>query len=88
MPADGPNKEAQGYGQGYEYVATGFTFAFAILAFGALGWLVDGWLHTRPLFAIIGSFVGGTAGFLRIYYQVQGDIAEDKKERAAGSKKP
>ncbi len=83
MPADdpSPNREAQDYGRGWEYVATGFTFAAAILAFGALGWLVDGWLHTRPLFAIIGSFVGGTAGFLRIYYQVQREIDAEKKER-------
>lgn len=88
MPEDGPSKEAQDYGRGYEYVATGFTFAFAILAFGALGWLVDGWLHTRPLFAIIGSFVGGTAGFLRIYYQVQGEIDAEKREAGGGKREP
>ena len=87
MP-DNPNREAQDYGRGYEYVAAGFTFAAAILAFGALGWVIDGWLHTRPLFAIIGSFVGGTAGFLRLYYQVQGEIDAEKKEQGAGSKKP
>jgi len=84
MPTDDSNQEARDYGRGWEYVATGFTFAFAILAFGALGWLVDGWLHTRPLFAIIGSFVGGTAGFLRIYYQVQGEIDAEKKGRGSG----
>ena len=79
MPQDDENKIAKGYGQGYEYVAVGFTFAFAILAFGALGWLVDGWLHTRPLFAIIGAFAGGFGGFMNIYYRVMRDTGAGKK---------
>ena len=62
----------------YAYVGMGFTFAIAILVFGAAGWVVDGWLHTRPLFAIVGAFVGGFAGFMSIYYRVQRDIAEKK----------
>ena len=79
MPQDDENKTARGYGQGYEYVAVGFTFAFAILAFGALGWLVDGWLHTLPLFAIIGAFAGGFGGFMNIYYRVMRDTGAGKK---------
>src|SRR4029077_12757220 len=61
---------AQGFGEGYSYVAAGFTFAFAILLFGALGWLVDGWIHTRPPFAIVGGVIGGFGGVLRIYFPV------------------
>ena len=64
---------ARGYGQGYEYFAMALTFVIAILLFGAGGSFVDGWVHTRPLFAIIGAFVGGFAGFMRIYYQVKQD---------------
>jgi F0F1-type ATP synthase assembly protein I len=79
MPTDDENKTAQGYGQGYEYVAVGFTFAVAILAFGALGWLVDSWLHTLPLFAIVGAFVGGFGGFMNIYYRVKRDTEARKK---------
>jgi F0F1-type ATP synthase assembly protein I len=79
MPSDDENKTAQGYGQGWEYVAVGFTFAFAILAFGALGWVVDGWLHTRPLFFIIGAFAGGFGGFMNIYYRVKRDTEARKK---------
>ncbi|HYK10290.1 MAG TPA: AtpZ/AtpI family protein [Gemmatimonadales bacterium] len=74
---------ARGFGEGYSYVAAGFTFAFAILAFGALGWLVDGWTHTRPLFALIGAFVGGTGAFLNLYYRVQREIEEEKKRRGS-----
>jgi F0F1-type ATP synthase assembly protein I len=68
---DGP--AAKGYGQGYEYFGMALTFVFAILLFGAAGWLLDGVVHTRPLFAIIGAFVGGFGGFMRIYYRVRRD---------------
>jgi F0F1-type ATP synthase assembly protein I len=73
MSNDDDNSTARGYGLGWEYVAVGFTFAFAILGFGALGWLVDGWLGTRPLFAIVGAFLGGFGGFMNIYYRVKRD---------------
>lgn len=79
MPDDDKNSEARNYGLGYEYVAMGFGFAFAILAVGGLGWLVDGWLHSRPWFAIAGSFLGGFGGFMSIYYRVIKDTVQDKK---------
>ena len=55
--------------------AMALTFVVAILLFGAAGWFLDGLLHTRPLLAIIGAFVGGFAGFMRIYYRVKADTA-------------
>jgi len=76
---EGPG--ARGYGQGYEYFAMALTFVIAILLFGAGGWFLDGVTHTRPLFAIIGAFVGGFAGFMRIYYRVKADTAGKGGER-------
>jgi F0F1-type ATP synthase assembly protein I len=66
---EGP--EAKGYGEGYEYFGMALTFVVAILLFGAGGWYLDGRLGTRPLLAIVGAFVGGFAGFMRIYYRVK-----------------
>jgi len=63
------------YGQGYAYFGVALNFTIAILLFGAAGWFVDGWVHTRPLFAILGAFVGGFAGFMSIYYRVKRDTA-------------
>lgn len=65
--------EAKGYGQGYAYFGLALNFTIAILLFGAAGWFVDGLVHTRPLFTIIGAFVGGFAGFMSIYYRVKKD---------------
>jgi F0F1-type ATP synthase assembly protein I len=65
-----------GYGQGYAYFGMALNFTVAILLFGAGGWFLDGWIHTRPLFAIIGAFVGGFAGFMSIYYRVKRDTAK------------
>jgi F0F1-type ATP synthase assembly protein I len=62
-----------GYGPGYDYFAMALTFTVAILLFGAGGWYLDGKLHTRPLLAILGAFVGGFLGFMRIYYRVRRD---------------
>jgi F0F1-type ATP synthase assembly protein I len=42
-------------------------------SFGAAGWLVDGWLGTRPLFALVGAGLGGFGGFMTIYYRVKQD---------------
>ncbi len=63
------------YGRGYAYFGMALNFTAAILLFGAAGWAVDGWLHTRPLFAVAGAFLGGFAGFMSIYYRVKRDTA-------------
>ena len=83
MPPDDQNRTAKSFGQGYAYVGVGFSFAAAILAFGALGWLLDGWLGTRPLFAIAGAFLGGFGGFMSIYYRVKRDTEAERREREA-----
>jgi len=88
MPGEKPDPAARGFGQGYEYVAVSFAFAFAILLFGAGGWVVDGWLHTRPLFAIVGAFLGGFAGFMNLYYRVQRDTQTRKPERDTRNGQP
>ena len=66
----------------------GFTFVIAVLLFGGLGWLVDGWLGTRPLFAIAGGFIGGVAWFLNLYYRVRREIEAGTRARGPGTRDP
>ena len=74
MPDDDKQSPlGRGFGEGYKYVALALAVPIAMLLFGGVGWLVDGWLHTRPLFAIIGGFLGAFAGVARIYYRVTGE---------------
>ena len=76
---------AKDYAQGYAYFGMALNFTIAILLFGALGWLIDGWLHTRPLVAIAGAFLGGFAGFMSIYYRVKKDTAEKGGGKRGGT---
>jgi F0F1-type ATP synthase assembly protein I len=84
MPPDDGNRFARGFGQGYEYVAVGFQLAAVILVFGGLGWLVDGRLHTRPLFALVGFLVGTVGWFVSLYYRVKRDTEARKREAGSG----
>ena len=73
MPDDDKQSPlGRGFGEGYEYVALALAVPIAMLLFGGVGWVMDGWLRTRPLFAIVGGFVGAFAGIARIYYRVKG----------------
>jgi len=81
MRPDDERSAARSYGQGYQYFAMALTFAAAILVFGAGGWALDGVLHTRPLFAILGALLGGFAGFMRMYYRVRADMAQREERR-------
>jgi F0F1-type ATP synthase assembly protein I len=84
MPPDEKRSAARGYGQGYAYFAMALNFVAAILLFGAVGWVVDGRLGTRPLVAVLGAFVGGFAAFMRIYYRVKADTDAEKREGGRG----
>lgn len=73
---------AKGFGIGYAYVAAGFQFVGAILLFMFLGWVVDGWLHLRPVLMILGAFLGGALGFYAIYRRVEEDTNRLRRDRS------
>lgn len=61
-PEPDDSAESRGYGAGYAIVAAGFQLAFAVLLFLGAGILVDRWLHTKPIFTLVGVVVGLGAG--------------------------
>lgn len=56
--------------EGAEFLGHGMAWALSTLLFLFLGRYVDGWLGTRPIFTIIGAFIGAGAGFYSIYHSV------------------
>jgi F0F1-type ATP synthase assembly protein I len=46
----------------------GFTLVALVVAFTGLGYLADGWLHTRPWLMVAGVFVGAGLGFTYMVY--------------------
>ncbi len=84
MADDDRNRFGRNFGEGYAYVAVGFQLAAIILVFGGLGWVVDGWLHTRPLLAIAGFLLGTVGWFVSLYYRVQRDTEAAKRKTRKG----
>lgn len=60
----------------------------AIAVGGFLGWLLDGWLETKPLFLIIMLLLGIVTGFVNVWRTTQGighavgyaQLHKDKKQ--------
>jgi len=73
------SSESRGFGAGYSIVAAGFTLAFATLLFLGAGVLVDRWLHTRPIFTLIGVLVGLGAGMYAFLVRVLAESPPRKK---------
>lgn len=53
-----------------QYLGYGLQWALATVLFLFLGWLLDGRVGTKPLFTIVGAFVGAGAGFYSLYYHL------------------
>ena len=58
-------------GEGYKYVSLGLTFAGGIIFFLALGFGLDRWLGTTPVFILIGTFLGTILSFISVYRKLQ-----------------
>lgn len=70
MTTQGPRP---GFGVGTKYLAAAMRFAGGIVMFlfGGLG--LDRWLHTTPLFTLVGAGVGAVLGFLSVYREFRAD---------------
>ncbi len=65
-PAGGP-RGSESASQLGEVAGFGLTMALATALFAWLGSLLDGRLHTEPLFVLVGAFGGFGAGFYSMY---------------------
>jgi F0F1-type ATP synthase assembly protein I len=63
----------------------GMDFALVVLVFLGLGYALDRWLGTRPLF-MIGLVLFATIGqFIKMYFEYTAEMKEHEAQRAAGS---
>lgn len=45
-----------------------------------IGYLLDQWLHTRPLFLVIFAFFGLVAGLINLYHIMVIDVQKERDE--------
>jgi F0F1-type ATP synthase assembly protein I len=87
-----PEQPDKAIGQGYKYLGSGLRFGGAIVMFLLAGLAVDSWLNTKPLFILIGTFVGAGLGFVSIWRELKADPANRSTwkggKRGAGSGEP
>jgi F0F1-type ATP synthase assembly protein I len=62
-------------------MSLGLTWALSTALFLYLGMLVDGWLDTKPVFTLVGAFVGAAAGFYYLYSQLMAGVGKNKRDR-------
>jgi F0F1-type ATP synthase assembly protein I len=77
-PGKGPGREL---GEAYQWVALGFTFGAAVVVFTGIGWLLDKWLRTIPIFTVVATLVGAVLGFLSVYFRIRRSTEESSRKR-------
>jgi F0F1-type ATP synthase assembly protein I len=70
MAERGPNR---GFGEGTQYLAAAMRFAGAVVLFLFGGLALDRWIHTTPLFTLIGALGGAALGLLSVYREFRSD---------------
>lgn len=59
------------YYQFARYSGLGCTFAAAVLAFMAGGWMVDRWFGLTPVFMIVGALAGVALASVNLYQKLE-----------------
>lgn len=77
-------------GQAWRYDSLGYTFAFSVIVFAGLGFLLDRWLHTTPIITVVGTLLGAGMAFFWVYQKVKADEASYKAShgKPGGSEPP
>jgi F0F1-type ATP synthase assembly protein I len=60
----------------------GMELAMALLVFLLLGWAIDNWLDTKPLFIIVFALLALVGGGARIKYAYDESMERHERERA------
>jgi len=66
--------------EAHRYSGLGCLFAAGVLGFMGGGWLLDRWLHTLPVFMVVGALGGATLSTVSIYRRLIDDTDEGSAE--------
>lgn len=72
------------YADSSRLMGFGLYFAVAVLLFTAIGWWIDQYLNSLPLFTIVGLFAGAGGGFYRLYTLLMATNEKENKECGKG----
>jgi F0F1-type ATP synthase assembly protein I len=61
--------------------AIALDFVFTILAGAGLGWLIDRWRHSLPLWTMVGLGLGFVTAFIRIVRATQREELKERQRR-------
>jgi ATP synthase protein I len=86
-PPDGRGDEAQGSLAGLSVAfRIGLELVSALVVGVGIGYLLDRWLETKPLFLVVFFFVGAAAGMLNVYRSANSIGAAPPSEEAGAGK--
>lgn len=74
-------KKEKGFKRDFLWVSTlGINLVLSSIVGIGLGYLIDHWFRTQPIFTIILFFIGTFAGFRQIYKEIMKLAKEDEKK--------
>ena len=72
----------------WRYDTLGYTFAFSVIFFAGVGYLLDRWLGLMPMLTVTGTLVGAGLAFAWVFMKVRKDEAEWRAEHPSKPKQP
>jgi F0F1-type ATP synthase assembly protein I len=80
------DRNASALAQATKYLGVGLTWVGSTGLFLFLGSRLDRWWGTKPIFTLIGAFVGAVAGFYYLYRQMTADLERSSGKRGTERK--
>ena len=72
-------------GEAWRYDSLGYTFAFTVILFAGIGWLLDRWLGTRPILTVAGTLAGAGLAMVWVILKIRADqekyTAQHRRDR-------
>lgn len=80
----GPGGDEKGLAEGQKYFTVGLRFGGGVVAYTLGGYALDRWLHSIPVFTLVGTLGGAVLSFISVYRQL---VLEPRAARKSKSEK-